>query len=222
MELTWKEGYQAAYGFLDDTWDGMDEEDQELLAELDTFLGGMMLQEDESSADPVILELWHEAVAQITRRGGWSDLSPEEAYQVMVLFLDLWARDNSDGTILGLCKGLSDAEANQEDWTKAVQKVLNGEFDFYFGLTEETQEVKVTLIYLVTGDMVLTKKSYSDWREIQAEYMGYQTSLTDMTYEKLTNFFADDFGEEENWPITRQDLIDFFEGDEETAWFADE
>lgn len=220
--LTWKEGYQAAYGFLDDTWDGMNEEDQELLAELDAFLGGMMLQEDESSTDPVILELWHEAVAQTTRRGGWSDLSPEEAYQAMTLFLDLWARDNSDGTILGLCKGLADAEANQEDWTRAVQKVLNGEFDFYFGLTEEAQEVKVTLIYLVTGDMVLTKRSYSDWREIQAEYMGYQTSLPDMTYEKLTNFFADDFGAEENWPIDPKDLREFFESDEETAWFADE
>lgn len=220
--LTWKEGYQAAYGFLDDTWDGMNEEDQELLAELDAFLGGMMLQEDESSTDPVILELWHEAVAQTTRRGGWSDLSPEEAYQAMTLFLDLWARDNSDGTILGVCKGLADAEANQEDWTRAVQKVLNGEFDFYFGLTEEAQEVKVTLIYLVTGDMVLTKRSYSDWREIQAEYMGYQTSLPDMTYEKLTNFFADDFGAEENWPIDPKDLREFFESDEETAWFADE
>lgn len=221
--LTWKEGYQAAYGFLDDTWDGMNEEDQELLAELDTFLSGMMLREDESSAAPVILELWHEAVAQTTRRGGWSDLSPEEAYQAMVLFLDLWARDNSDGTILGLCKGLSDAEANQEDWTKAVQKVMDGEFDFYFGLTEETQEVKATLIYLDNGDMVLTKKEYHDWREIQDEYWEhYQANLIPLTYEELTNFFADDFGAEENWPITRQDLIDFFEGDEETAWFADE
>lgn len=220
--LTWKEGYQAAYGFLDDTWDGMNEEDQEFLAELDTFLGGMMLQEDGSSANPVMLELWHEAVGRVTHADGWGDLTEEEAYQAMVLFLERWAGDNSDGTILGLCKGLSDAEANQEDWTKAVQKVLNGEFDFYFGLTEETQEVKATLIYLVNGDLVLTKRPYTLRQELQAEYVGYQTSLSPMTCEELAGFFADDFGAEENWPIDPKDLAEFFESDEETAWFADE
>ena len=89
MKLTWKEAYRAAYGFLDSIWDGVTGEDQEFLSELDTFLGGMMPQEDGTSADPAMMELWHEAVAQVTRGGGWGDLTEEEAYRAMVLFLDL-------------------------------------------------------------------------------------------------------------------------------------
>ena len=107
MKLTWKEAYRAAYGFLDGIWDGVTGEDQELLSELDTFLSGMMPQEDETSADPGMMDLWHEAVAQITHGGGWGDLTAEEAYQAMVLFLELWAGDNSDGTISGICQDLS-------------------------------------------------------------------------------------------------------------------
>lgn len=222
MKLTWKEGYRAAYGFLDGIWDGVTGEDQELLSELDTFLGGMMLREDETSADPKLLDLWHEAVAQITHGGGWGDLASEEAYEAMVLFLDLWARDHSDGTILGICQDLSRTGPEREDWAEAVQKVLNGEFDPYFGLTEEDQttEVRATLIYLINGDIVLTKKPYTLWQEIQAEYVGYRSSVMSLTYEEIVDFFTNDCGDEENWPIYKQDLIDFFKGDEETVRFV--
>ena len=80
MKLTWKEAYRAAYGFLDGIWDGVTGEDQELLSELDTFLSGMMPQEDETSADPGMMDLWHEAVAQITHGGGWGDLKIGRAH----------------------------------------------------------------------------------------------------------------------------------------------
>ena len=224
MKLTWKEGYRAAYGFLDGIWDSVTGEDQELLSELDTFLGGMMPQEDETSADPELMDLWHEAVAQITRGGGWGDLTPEEAYEAMVLFLELWAGDNSDGTILGICEDLARTGSEREGWTEAVQKVLEGEFDPYFGLTEEDQdtEVRATLIYLINGDIILTKKPYTHWQEIQNDYVGYQSSLMALTYQEVENFFTEDCGAEENWPIYKQDLIDFFEGDEETTWFLAE
>lgn len=223
--LTWKEGYQAAYGFLDGIWDEMNGADQELLSELDTFLGGMLPQEDGSSADPAMEERWHEAVGQITHGDGWGDLTEEGAYQAMALFLERWAKDNSDGTILGICEDLAQTGAERDDWVNAVQKVLKGEFDPYFGLTAEgdpTETVRATLIYLVNGDLVLTKRPYTLKQELQAEYVGYQTSLSPMTYEELSGFFADDFGAEENWPIDPKDLREFFESDEETAWFADE
>lgn len=222
MKLTWKEGYRAAYGFLDGIWDGVTGEDQELLSELDTFLGGMMLREDETSADPKLLDLWHEAVAQITHGGGWGDLTGEETYGAMVLFLDRWARDHSDGTILGICRDLSRTGPEREDWTEAVQKVLNGEFDPYFGLTEEDQttEPKATIIYLVNRDIILTKKPYTLWQEIRAEYVGYRSSVMSLTYEEIVDFFTNDCGDEENWPIYKQDLIDFFKGDEETVRFV--
>lgn len=222
--MTWREGYRAAYGFLDSLWDGMTEEEQEELAELDTFLGGMMPQEDGTSADPALEELWHRAVGQVNQVDGWGDLTEEDAYRAMVLFLDLWAKDHSDGTISGLCQGFSGEGTDREDWDRAVQKVLNGEFDFYFGLTEESrpQDLRATLIYLVNGDLVLTKKPYTLWQEIQAEYVGYRTSLPAMTQAELAAYFKDDCGAEENWPIDPKDLAEFFESDEETAWFSDE
>lgn len=225
MTLTWKEGYRAAYGFLDGIWRNVTGEDQELLSELDTFLGGMMLREDETSADPAILELWHEAVAQITHGGGWGNLTGEEAYDAMVLFLDLWARDNSDGTVLGIWEDLSRTGPEREDWTQAVQMVLSGDFDPYFGLGGpelRPPEVRVTVIYLVNGDILFTKKLYSHWREIEADYMGYQSSLPAMTYKELTAFFTEDYGEEEDWPIYKADIQEFFESSEETIRFVKE
>ena len=224
MKLTWKEAYRAAYGFLDGIWDSVTGEDQELLSELDTFLGGMMPREDGTSADPAMLELWHEAVARITRGGGWGDLTGEEAYRAMVLFLELWARDNSDGTISGICEDLSRTGPEREGWAETVRKVLDGEFDFYFGLVEEEsrlREVRATLIYLRSGDIILTKKPYCHWREVEAEYTDYLTNLSALTYEELTDFFANDFKGEENWPISKQDLLDFFESDEETARYTE-
>lgn len=136
MNLTWKEAYRVVYGFLDGIWRTVSQEEQELLSELDTFLGGMMLQEDETSTEPGIMDLWHQAVAQVTHGGGWGTLTEPEAYQAMVLFLGRWAEDNSDGTIQGIWQGLmnSGERDDREDWDRAVRKVLDGEFDPYFGL----------------------------------------------------------------------------------------
>ena len=78
------------------------------------------------------------------------------------------------------------------------------------------------LIYLVNGDIVLTKKPYSHWREIEAEYVGYQTSLGPLTYEEIIDFFANDCGKEENWPIYKEDIQEFFETDQETVRFVKE
>ena len=220
MKLTWKEAYRAAYGFLDGIWDGVTGEDQELLSELDTFLSGMMPQEDETSADPGMMDLWHEAVAQITHGGGWGDLTAEEAYQAMVLFLELWAGDNSDGTFSGICQDLSRTGPERESWAEAVQMVLKGEFDPYFGLTEEADQVRATLIYLANRDIILTKKPYAHRWEIQKEYVGYQSSQMSLTYEEILDFFIKDCGDEENWPIYKEDLLEFFESNEETVRFV--
>lgn len=225
MKLTWKEGYQAVYGLLDGIWDGVASGDQKLLSELDTFLGGMMLQEDDTSADPLFLNLWHEAVAQVTRGGGWGDLTAEDAYRAMLLFLEPWAKDRSDGTILWIWEDLSRSGPEREDWTEAVQKVKEGEFDPYFGLTEEEcgdTEVRATLIYLVNGDMVLTKRPYTLYQEIQAEYTGYQSSQMSLTCEEMIDFFFKDWGDEENWPIYKADILEFFESDDETVRFVKE
>lgn len=78
-------------------------------------------------------------------------------------------------------------------------------------------KAKATLIYLDNGDMVLTKKAYHDWREIQDEYWEhYQTNLVPLTCEELIDFFEMDFKEETNWPFSKNKIIQFFEGKAET------
>lgn len=132
-KLTWREAYQAVYGFLDSFWKSLSEEDQEVLSELDGFLSGMLLLEGETAADPELMELWHTAVAH-TLGDNCGELSPQEAYAAMLDFLTLWSEPNSDGTLLGLCQELTRSGADREDWRQAVEQVGRGEFDPYFGL----------------------------------------------------------------------------------------
>lgn len=73
-------------------------------------------------------------------------------------------------------------------------------------------EQEAYLIYL-EDCLVLSKKQYHDWREIQAEYYEkYKANLSPMTCEEIIHFFEDDFREEKNWPFSRQSIIDFFCG----------
>lgn len=139
-KLTWRESYRAAYGFLDAIWQTVEETEQEALSELDTFLAGMMLLEDDTSVDPSLMELWHQANTAVAGGGGWADLSPSQAYEVMVLFLKRWAEENSDGTILGICEDLERTGPERQGWSESVEKVTEGEFDPYFGLLADEPE----------------------------------------------------------------------------------
>ena len=68
---------------------------------------------------------------------------------------------------------------------------------------------KVTVVYL-DDCMLLSKKSYSDWREIQDEYpKTYKASLEPMTYEELIGFFEIDFKGEKDWPFSRNEIREF-------------
>lgn len=79
-------------------------------------------------------------------------------------------------------------------------------------------KTKATLIYLDNGDMVLTKKEYHDWREIQDEWEHYQANLMPLAYENIMDFFETDFKEEENWPFSKDELIQFFAGEAEMIY----
>lgn len=69
---------------------------------------------------------------------------------------------------------------------------------------------KAYLIYL-EDKLLLSKKEYHDWREIQDEYYKtYKTSLSPMTCDELIRFFEDDDGEESCWPFSKEELIEFF------------
>lgn len=72
----------------------------------------------------------------------------------------------------------------------------------------------VYLVYFDDGRMVITKKAYRNWREIQDEYWDhFQASLGPWTLELLLSFLDEDFGPESDWPFSKKELLDFFESD---------
>ena len=73
---------------------------------------------------------------------------------------------------------------------------------------------KATLIYLDDGCMLLSKKDYSSWKEVQDEYEKYQANLLPMTCEDIIDLFEMDFGDEEQWPFSRKRIVEFFESNE--------
>ncbi len=70
------------------------------------------------------------------------------------------------------------------------------------------------LIYLRTGEMLLSKKEYSHWEEIQDEYEHYMTDLAFDSCEDLISFFELDFGDECCWLFSKNELFDFMKSDE--------
>ncbi len=76
-------------------------------------------------------------------------------------------------------------------------------------------ENKAVIIYL-EDCMIISKKGYSNWQEIQNEYYEkYKTNLLPMTCNEIISFFEEDFKKEENWPFSRKRIIDFFESNEQ-------
>lgn len=75
---------------------------------------------------------------------------------------------------------------------------------------------KATLIYL-EDCIVLSKKVYNDWREIQDEYCNtYKTNFPPLNCEEIIAFFKDDFREEKYWPFSKKEIVDFFKSNSET------
>lgn len=74
---------------------------------------------------------------------------------------------------------------------------------------------KATLIYL-EDCLILSKKEYKDWKEVQNDYYDkYKTNLIPMTYDEIIDFFKEDFKDERNWPFSKKILNNFFESDKE-------
>ena len=65
----------------------------------------------------------------------------------------------------------------------------------------------VHLIYLRSGPLVVSRKRYADWREIQDEYEDYMTSLGPFTEEGLIEFLSEEYGEESGF--TASEIRDF-------------
>jgi len=74
----------------------------------------------------------------------------------------------------------------------------------------------ITAMVIYLDDCVLlSKKAYSSWREVQSEYHErYKTNLEPMTLDEMMDFFESDFGDENVWPFSKQRMIDFFHSEE--------
>ena len=66
------------------------------------------------------------------------------------------------------------------------------------------------LIYLRSDQLILSKRRYSDWRQIAEEYYDYTTSMGPWTEEEIVQFFTEDLGDDDKfWPFSRTAIHEF-------------
>ena len=68
------------------------------------------------------------------------------------------------------------------------------------------------IVYLRPDGMILTKKEYRTWREIQDEYDEYRASLGPWDVEEVIAFIRTDYPS--NPPFTEDEIRRFVESDE--------
>jgi hypothetical protein len=77
------------------------------------------------------------------------------------------------------------------------------------------QDISVHVIYLRPDGLVISKKPYSDWREIQDEYADFMTSLGPYTEDGLLDFFEQQYGDDDaRWAFSRECMREFMASDE--------
>ena len=75
--------------------------------------------------------------------------------------------------------------------------------------------MKTKIHYIILEDTVLlSKKNYSNWKEIQDDYDDYKASLGPYSKEELIDYFKSDFKDETDFPISIQKIERFFNSDE--------
>jgi hypothetical protein len=76
------------------------------------------------------------------------------------------------------------------------------------------QDTSVHVIYLRPDGMLLSKKPYANWREIQDEYDDYMTSLGPFAEEDLLGFFSEEYGgDDARWAFSRERIRGFLRSD---------
>ncbi len=69
------------------------------------------------------------------------------------------------------------------------------------------------LIYLRSGEVLLSKKQYTGWQEIAGEYEQYMTDMCFETVDDMVSFFELDFGVGSEWPFSKREILDFIVSD---------
>jgi hypothetical protein len=76
-----------------------------------------------------------------------------------------------------------------------------------------SSETTLHIIYLESR-MLLSKKRYSGWREIQDEFADYKTSLGPWPVAEVFNFLRTEYPE--SCPFSEQQVRTFLDSDDET------
>jgi membrane protease YdiL (CAAX protease family) len=73
---------------------------------------------------------------------------------------------------------------------------------------------RLHLVYLRPDGLLLTRKPYADWREIQDDHADYMTSLGPFDEDDLIEFLTNEYGADDaHWAFTRTQLRDFIASD---------
>ncbi len=70
------------------------------------------------------------------------------------------------------------------------------------------------VVYLRRDALLISRKPYADWREIQDEWDDYMTSLGPWTVEEVVGFFEQQYGpDERRWPFAAAEVEAFAASD---------
>lgn len=68
-------------------------------------------------------------------------------------------------------------------------------------------------IIFTQNSVLLSRRAYPSWREIQGEYPSYKASLGPWTYEEVVEYLADEYTNLH--PIAKEQVTAFLQGNEE-------
>ena len=76
----------------------------------------------------------------------------------------------------------------------------------------------IHIIFLQEDIVILSKKKYKDWLEIQDDYEHYMTSLGPWTTDAIISFSEIDYGKDDSmWPFSRDQILSFSESNDEVT-----
>jgi hypothetical protein len=76
-------------------------------------------------------------------------------------------------------------------------------------------------VFLRSG-LLLSRRPYADWREVQDAHDDYLTSLGPWTAEEIADYFAHDYtSDDARWPFSRRQVEAFFASSAETLCQTD-
>ena len=83
-------------------------------------------------------------------------------------------------------------------------------------MSKEFNQLQQVYMIFLDEEVLLSKKEYSNWRDIQDEYyMHFKTSFPAMRKEDIIQYYVSDYGADDaKWPFSRKKIQDFFNSED--------